>query len=373
YSTYLGGSGFTAATGVAVDSYGDAFIAGWTETRDIPASGAAAQTNAGGVDAFVAKLAPAGNSLVYVTYLGGGLEDRAFGIAADTVGDVAITGVTYSTDWPVLGAAPARLKGYKNAFVARLNPSGNLVFSTCLGGSGSDSGNAVALDSFGNAYVAGVASSTNFPVLSPYQAANRGGQDAFVSKFSAAGALLYSTYLGGSGDDQANGIAVDAFGQAVVTGGSFSTNFPTAGALQPSNHGGEDAFVTRLISSGSALSFSTYLGGSGGTPVNQEQGTAVAIDTSANIYIAGVTSSTDFPVAAAAQSYGGGISDAFAAEIAYTGAALVYSTYLGGNDLDWATGIAVDSSNRAWIGGYTSSTGFPLVLPIQQQLKGDYD
>lgn len=373
YGTYLGGSAFTAATGVAVDNYGDAFITGWTETRDIPATGVLSQTNPGGVDAFVAKLAPAGNSLVYVTYLGGSLEDRAFAIAATATGDAVITGLTYSTDWPVSGAVQAQLNGYENAFVARLNASGSLVFSTYLGGSGSDCGNAIALDSLGSAYVAGSASSTNFPMRSPFQSTNRGGQDAFVSKLSAAGALLYSTYLGGSGNDHANGIAVDAQGQAVVTGGTFSTDFPVVGALQSSNHGGEDAFVTRLYAGGNGLSFSTYLGGSGGTAVDEEQATAVALDASGNVYVAGVTPSTDFPLLSAVQSYGGGMSDAFAAKIVSNGAALAYSTYLGGGDIDWATGIGVDSSNRAWIGGYTASMGFPVVLPIQAQLKGDYD
>lgn len=373
YSTYLGGSGFTAAGGVAVDGSGNAYVAGWTETRDIPASSAASLPNTGSVDVFVAKLSPGGNSLAYVTYLGGSVEDRALGVAADSSGNVVITGETQSNDWPVLGALQSQLRGHQNAFAARLNPSGTLVFSTYLGGSAIDAGNAVALDAFGSAYVAGSTTSTDFPVLSAYLATNRGAQDAFVAKISSGGSLLYSTYLGGSGNDLANGIAVGSDGQAVVTGGTFSTNFPvSAGTLQSSNRGGEDAFVARLYSAGNGISFSTYLGGTDGTPTDQEQGTAVALDASGNIYVAGVTSSADFPLAAAVQSFGGGGSDAFAAKITSAGA-LVYSTYLGGSNLDWATGIAVDSANSVWVGGYSSSSDFPLVLPVQQQLKGDYD
>src|SRR5579872_2772760 len=373
YSTYLGGSGFTAATGIAVDGSGNAYVTGWTETRDIPSHGQLPQSNPDGTDVFVAKLGPAGNSIAYVTYLGGMSDDGAFAIAVDNQGNAVLTGETHSTDWPTLGALQNALAGTENAFAVRLDPSGNVVFSTYLGGSASDSGNAIALDSFGSAYIAGVTSSINFPVLTPYQAANSGGQDAFVAKLSSSGTLLYSTYLGGSGNDQAYGIAVDNQGQAAVTGGTFSTNFPTINALQSSNLGGENAFVEKLYAAGNGLAFSTYLGGSGGTPIHQEQGNAIALDSAGNIHIAGVTSSPDFPSANAFQSSYGGGSDAFVAEIGPSGATLLYSSYLGGGSMDWATGIAIDALNQTWIAGYTSSVDFPQAAPIQAQLNGGFD
>lgn len=370
-STYFGGSGFSSIQGVAADLQGNVYVTGWTETRDLTNPGSRG-TNPTGVDAFVAKIGPAG--LLYLTYLGGTGDDRAWAIAVDSSGNAVVAGQTNSVDFPLLSAAQTTLHGSRNAFVASLNGSGALNFSTYLGGTGSDIGRAVAVDLGRAIYVAGSTASADFPVLGAFQVAAHGGLDGFVTKFSSSGAIQFSTYLGGAADDQINGIAVDSGGSAIVTGGTFSTDFPVANPIQASNHGGQDAFIAKLSPAGNALSYSTYWGGSTGMLGASEEGNAVAVDNAGNAYVAGVTSSLDFPVTAAWQSrYGGGTSDAFALKISSDGRTMTFSTYLGGSALDWASAIAVDPQGQARIGGYTVSQDFPLASPLQAQNGGDYD
>src|SRR6266852_2926104 len=244
-----------------------------------------------------------------------------------------------------------------------------LSYSTYLGGSGDDVGNAIAVDSSGNAYVTGFTGSTNFPTKSPTQSASGGGFDAFVAKLDPTGStLFYSTFLGGSADDAGNAIAVDGSGNAYVTGVTRSTNFPTKNALQSAVGGSGDAFVAKLDPTGSTLIYSTFLGGSA-----QDSGSAIAVDSSGNAYVTGFTRSTNFPTAspfqASCQSCAGSQGNAFVAKLSVAGSALVYSTYLGGSgngtDGDFGNGIAVDASNNAYVTGFTSSPNFPLASPIQ--------
>ena len=373
YATYMGGTGLGAVTDVALDSAGDLYAAGWTEALNFPIVLAEQAANAGGVDAFVVKLNPTGTALLYATYIGGSGDDRAAAIAVDSSGQAYVTGSTASPNFPLLLPVRTTLGGAKTAFVLKLNATGNqLVYSTYLGGSNYDIGTAIAVDAAGSAYVAGDTLSTNFPVLGGVQAASGGGADVFVSKLTAAGALSYSTYLGGAANEHAGGIAVDSSGAAYVAGGTTSTNFPVLGAIQASNHGAQDAFITKLSPSGSALSYSTYLGGS--ATIATEQANGIAVDTSGNAYIAGVTNSLDFPVTAGVlQTQFKGISDAFAAKINPTGSALVYSTYLGGSDLDWGSDIGIDSSGNAYVSGYTSSLDFPQSNAVQAGFGGLYD
>ncbi|MFZ0823455.1 MAG: SBBP repeat-containing protein, partial [Terriglobales bacterium] len=329
--------------------------------------------NAGGYDAFVAKLNPSGSALVYSTYLGGIENDAVLGIAVNSSGNAYVAGWTASTNFPTMNPLQAVYGGgSSNAFVANLNPSGSaLVYSTYLGGSCADSGSGIAVDSSGNAYVTGSTCSTNFPTMNPLQAANAGGYDAFVAEINPSGsALVYSTYLGGSGDDPGTGIAVDGSGNAYVTGQTNSTNFPTMNPLQAANAGGnDDAFVAKLNASGSALIYSTYLGGSGA-----DGGTGIAVDSSDNAYVTGYTASTDFPTMNPLQAaYGGGGYDTFVAEINPSGSALVYSTYLGGSGVDHGSGIAVDSTGNAYVTGYTASTDFPTMNPLQAAYGGGSD
>jgi hypothetical protein len=374
YSTLLGGSGSNAATALAVDLSGAAYVAGYTDSYNFPTASPGQNFNAGGNDAFVAKFNSSGNGLVYCTYVGGSADDRAYGIAVDGSGSAYVTGMTISGNFPVRNALQSHLAGERNAFVLKLNPAGNtLVYSTYLGGNLSDNGNGIAVDAGGDAYVVGDTTSINFPATG-FQKGNHGGMDAFVAKLSADGThLVYSTYLGGAGDDRGAGIAVDANGSARITGSTYSTNFPVANAYQSSNGGGEDAFIARLSADGSSLVFSTYLGGTGGIASYPEAGQGIALDSQGNAYVTGVTSSANFPLLGAVQTSLLGSLDAFVAEVSASGT-LVYSTYLGGSGVGMGNAIAVDSGGNAYVVGYTYSTDLPVTAnALQAANAGDCD
>ena len=264
YSTYLGGASMDAAEGLAVDQAGNVFIAGTTASDDFPVAGALQSANGGGFDAFVAKLDPTGGRLLYSTYLGGLDMDEASAIAVDGSGVATLVGQTFSTNFPTSGAFQGSLAGGLDAFVARLAPLGDqLVYSTYLGGTAADRAGGIALDAAGRALVVGATSSSDFPVLVPYQAAAAGGADAFVTSLAPNGSsLVWSTYLGGSLTDVAHAVALDAFGQPYVVGSTASTDFPLQGPLQTANRGGFDAFLASFGVDGQTVRLSTYLGGS---------------------------------------------------------------------------------------------------------------
>ncbi|MEZ2227324.1 MAG: S8 family serine peptidase [Microcoleus sp.] len=313
YSTFLGGTGTALGTSIAVDSSNNAYVTGPTG-NGFPTTDIASQFNyGGGIDAFITKVDPAGSDLVYSTYFGGSNRDEGQGIAVDNNGNAYVSGITYSTNLPLTNPVQTTNGGGQyDAFISKFTPNGARIYSTYLGGTGNDQGTSIAADSSGNAYIVGTTSSTNFPTLSPIQLNAGGANDAFVSKLSAAGnSLIYSTYLGGSGDDKGDRITVDSAGNAYVTGNTTSTNFPTKNAIQSISGGGQDAFITSINSSGSALVDSTYLGGSG-----NDFGSGIAVDTSGGVYVAGGTASTNFPTANPLQAAnGGGASDAFITKI----------------------------------------------------------
>ncbi|MBF0317718.1 MAG: SBBP repeat-containing protein, partial [Nitrospirae bacterium] len=302
YSTYLGGSGNDSGLGIAIDSAGNAYVTGYAISTNFPTTSPIQATHGGGsYDAFVAKLNPTGNALVYSTYIGGSGYDQGQGIAVDSSGNVYVTGATQSTNFPTVSALQSTHGGGGNdAFVLKLNATGStLVYSSYLGGSGTDNSNynCIAVDSSGNAYITGVTSSTNFPTVSAFQSTSAGGDyDAFVAKLNTTGsALVYSTYLGGSGSDGGQGIAVDSSGNAYISGVTNSTNFPTVSAFQSTYAGGlYDVFVAKFNTTGNTLVYSTYLGGSG-----YDNDLGIAIDSSSNAYVAGLTQSTNFPTVSA--------------------------------------------------------------------------
>ncbi|MGB0015888.1 MAG: SBBP repeat-containing protein, partial [Candidatus Sulfotelmatobacter sp.] len=262
---------------------------------------------------------------VYSTYLGGSSTDAVLAVALDSSDNAYVTGHTSSSSFPTTtGAFQTTLGGLSDAFVTVINTAGSgYVYSTFLGGSSNDVGDGIAVDSSGNAYVTGVTESTNFPLQSPLQATYGGGPtDAFVTKLNPTGsALVYSTFLGGSQSDLGASIAVDGGNNAYVTGQTSSSNFPTVGATQSTPGGGNDAFVSEIDSTGSALAFSTYLGGSLDEDDGGDYG-AIAVDSAgANIYATGNTASTNFPIQAAYQKTNAstaGDTDAFVVKYAQT-------------------------------------------------------
>ena len=374
YSFVVNGNQDSEASAVVSDAQGNLYVAGWTSSVNFPTAGAEQPASGGGNDVFVFKLNSQGNALIYGTFLGGSGDDRAFGLAVDSNGEAVVTGWTQSTNFPTYLPEQAASGGGQDAFVAKLNAAGNgLVFSTYLGGNGSDAGYGVAVDVFGAIHVVGDTLSTNFPTQSAVQYASGGRQDAFFSEFGATGNLLASSYLGGNGDDHGAGVAVDSSGNTYVTGSTYSTNFPTALPFQAHSGGGEDAFVTKIGASGSVLLYSTYLGGSGGMPTAPEGGSAIAVDAQGYAYVAGTTSSTNFPTVNplfGGHSYG---TDAFLTKLDATGGFLVYSTYIGGGSFDYGNAVAVDGGGNAYVAGMTSSWDFPVVNPVQASLAGAFD
>ncbi|MBV8135874.1 MAG: SBBP repeat-containing protein [Deltaproteobacteria bacterium] len=374
YSIYLGGSSVDGGLGVAVDSSGDAYVTGFTDSSDFPTRARSLQTTFGGVrDAFVTKLNSTGSALVYSTYLGGSGYDAGLGVAVDSSGNAYVTGQTNSTDFPTTaGALQASFGGgFFDAFVSKLNNTGSaLVYSTYLGGSNSDVGVGITVDRSSNAYITGETISTDFPTTPGALQALLGGGffDAFVTKLNRTGSsLVYSTYLGGSGLDEGRSVAVSSSGNVYVTGITESKDFPTSlGALQTALGGIEDAFVSKLNSTGSVLVYSTYLGDS-----SFDEGLGIAVDRSGNTYVTGPTSSSDFPTTLGAlQATLGGLGDAFVSKLNSTGSALVYSTYLGGSSADSGFGIAVDPSGNAYVTGSTNSSDFPTTAGALQTTFG---
>jgi hypothetical protein len=371
YSTYLGGSSTDSGTGIAIDSSGNAYVTGQTFSSDFPTQNPYQGTYADDYgDAFIAKLSASGSALMYSTYLGGSGSDYGRGIAVDASGNAYVIGHTASTDFPTQNPYQGANAGSDDAFITKLSSSGStLIYSTYLGGSSTDWGFGIAVDGSGNAYAIGKTDSSNFPTQNPYQGTNAGAFDAFITKLSSSGsALTYSTYLGGSDYEYGWEIAVDGSENAYVMGGTDSSNFPTQNPYQGTNAGSWDVFITKLSSSGTALTYSTYLGGS-----STDWGYGMAVDGSGNAYVTGYTASTNFPTQNPYQGTNAGSDDAFITKLSTSGSALMYSTYLGGSNGDYGNGIAVDGSENAYVVGYTTSTDFPTQNPYQGSNAGSWD
>jgi len=405
YSTYLGGSNQVfgnQGVRIAVDSGGNAYVVGVTSSTDFPTTGGAFQTvnKATGqfpTTTFVTKLNPTGTALVYSTYLGGTGPngDNATGLAIDSSGNAYVVGFTNSTDFPITAGAFQTVNKSTSqfaytGFVTKLNSTGTaLIYSTYLGGTNEDDPSGIAVDSNGSAYVTGNAKSTDFPTTpGAFQTVNNGqgttASNAFITKFNSTGtALVYSTYLGGSGvvggkGDGGSGIAVNSSGNAYVTGTTYSADFPvTPGAFQPTNHkqaaNFSNAFVTKLNSTGTALVYSTYLGGSGQAGGNQGAGdgaTGIALDSADSAFVVGRTYSADFPITTGVvQPVKDGGTDStsiFVTKFNATGTALIYSTYLGRSS-DNSTGIAIDGNGNAYVVGYTYVTNYPTTIGAFQR------
>jgi hypothetical protein len=414
FATYLGGNGVDYTAGVGVDSGFDVIVAGTTSSGDFPTKGSIAPFQAtpvsGGKHVFVSKLDPTGKILLYSTYLSGSGVDIASGLALDAGSNAYVTGTTTSTEQETgfpstLGAIQTAPKATNQFFFTKVDPntagSGSVPYSTYIGGSnpsnGVTVGGGVAVDSTSNAYITGGTNFIDMPLLNAYQVTNKGGLDAFLTKINPAGVtgtqLLYSTYLGGSGDDVGYGVAVDSAPNAYVVGSTTSTDFNGAAigtvALQGSNGGGTDAFLAKFgilctlstCTTPLPLDYFTYLGGSGTDVAN-----AVTIDNSQGAQIVGWTNSANFPIVGnpLQSTFGGGPSDAFFARVdtlatcspitTPTCALTSSSGFFGGTGADFGTSVALDQQGSTYLTGETASaTGFPLRSPFQGALSGPSD
>jgi hypothetical protein len=368
-STYLGGNGTDEGSSIAVDAAGNIYVGGFTDSSNFPLVNAAQPGFGGGQqDGFVAKFTPSG-ALVYSTYIGGSGQDNCTGIAVDGAGNAYVTGFTNSTDFPTRNALQTTNRGLFDGFVAKLDRAGSLIYSTYLGGGLGDHGSSISVDSSDNIYVAGITTSPDFPLANALQTAHGGTADAFVAKLNASGTrLVYSTYMGGAGIDGASSLAVDPSGSAFVTGVTTSPNFPTNRPLQTRIGGLFDAFVAKLNASGGQMIYSTYLGGGG-----EDRALRIGLDNQGNGYITGDTNSANFPTVNAAQATSGGGPDAFVTKISAAGESLIYSTYLGGSLIDGGTAIAVDGAGQAVVTGFTGSANFPTTASANPIFGGGYD
>ena len=368
YSTYLGGSSTDLGMSVAVDKSNNLYVTGSTQSSNFPNLNALNVALRGIQNVFVTKLNANGNALIYSTYLGGTGTDQGNGIVADATGNAYLVGTTNSKNIPLAGTPlQSQLNGVQNAFVMKLNPSGSaLTYSTYLGGNGSDSGNGIAIDATGNAYVAGQTGSTNFPVAGAIQGTLGGFNNGFISKMKPDGTgLLYSTYLGGNASDLISAIALDSNRNAYVTGQTTSPNFPAVSAIQAALAGPANAFVSEIKSDGSGLVFSTFLGGSG-----NDQGSGIAVDSNGAAYVAGATTSTNFPGGTPLQAALKGDQNGFVSKLSASGASLAFSTYLGGSNGDRALAVAVNSTGTVYVTGQTRSNDFPTFHPFEASLDG---
>jgi hypothetical protein len=353
YSTFFGGTGGTfgdQAYAIIADADENIYVAGKAASTNFPVQNGQPTNN----DLFVLKMAPDGTPL-YVTVIGGNSSDSGEGIAVDGSGQVVVTGYTDSTNFPTVNPIHGD-RPFRDGVVAKLDASGVIVYSTYLGGNNAfDYAESVGLDPAGNAYVTGSTQSSDFPVLNAFQPVLK-AQDVFVVKIDPTGNLLYGTYLGGTGADGAESIAVDANGSFYVTGSTVSGNFPRvqSGTLKSSN---EDVFVTQFAPDGASLVYSRFIGGN-----SNERAYAITLDGQGGVFVGGRTDSTNFPVAMPLQTDQPG-SDAFLTRLA-PGGAIQFSTYLAGNGFERVLGLAV-RDDRLYVTGQTFSTDFPILDAFQ--------
>jgi hypothetical protein len=406
YSTYLGGSLDEVANGIAVDTFGQAYVVGTTHSSDFPVTPNAFNPSCGGDDAcgatwnpeskivsnaFVTKLNTQGSGLLYSSYLGYYENVIGQAIAVDANQVVYVSGQVGPNITPTVPIVPPNVPpppfisaalaanavqgtigGEDDAYLAKISATGSsILYLTYIGGGNEDFAFGLTIDGNANAYVAGLTYSPNFPTTSnAFQTAYGGAGDAFVTKVNTnGGPFVYSTLVGGSGLDQGNGIAVDVNGNAYVAG---ETSSPGLSSLRA--YGGQgDGFVAKFnpsLTGAASLVYLTYLGGSMADSAN-----AIALDSNLNVYVTGSTVSADFPSVGAVfqPTYGGGNSDAFVTKIDPSGANIIYSSFLGGSNSDVGYGIAVDTDDSAYVAGQTCSLDFPLANPEQKSSGGNCD
>ncbi len=382
FSTYLGGDLPNVGMDMAIDGAGNTYVAGYTSSLNFPTTaGAWDETfnDLGYSDVFVTKMNAAGTGLIYSTYIGGGYWDFGKGIAVDGSGNVYVTGSTESDNFPITaGAYDTGHNGSSDIFVTKLNPTGSgLVYSTYIGSGGWDEGECLRIDGGGNAYIAGTAGYSNFPTTTgAFDTTHNGGFDVVLVKLDPTGSsLIYSTFLGGTNNDQAYGVVIDGAGNAYITGQAGSDNFPTTLGAYDTTYNDTvgtygDVFISKLDAAGAILLYSTYLGGN-----YFDYGRGIAIDGGGNAFVTGYTASDDFPTTPGVHdtSFNNG-TDVFVTKINSIGSKLLYSTYLGGSGVDEGYGIVVDGLGLVHVIGDTDSTDFPTTFgAFDKSHNGDDD
>ncbi|KAF1074375.1 SBBP repeat-containing protein [Methanogenium sp. MK-MG] len=371
YSTYLGGSAGGYNPRIAVDSSGSAFLTGKTSSADFPTTpGAYSRTGSGVQDIFVTKIDPSGSSLVYSTLIGGSIGDGGAAIAVDEEGNAFVAGTTYSSDFPTTTSAfQQKQQGSGDAFVLKLHPEGtDLIYSTRLGGTGNDEATGIVLFSDGAVIVTGTTGSDDFPATAGSCCQHRtGGTDLFAAKISPSGSdLLFATYIGGSGDDEAVGCARCPDGSIAIAGKTRSSDFPaTDAAFQQKNSGTTNGFVARLNSTGSGITVATLLGGTGSDGIR-----GIAVDADGDVYVTGVACSPDFPTTDGAyQQTSVKESSAFVARLNAPLTTLLYATFLGDGTHSTGTDIAAAGNGMIWMTGKTMDATFPTTPDAQFKNK----
>ncbi|MBN1212774.1 MAG: SBBP repeat-containing protein [candidate division Zixibacteria bacterium] len=360
FGTYLGGSDPEEGYGMAVDAAGACYVTGSTYSLDFPLEAPFQDTNLAEYDIFLTKLSATGDELLFSTYLGGEADDWAFDIALDASENIYLTGRTHSADFPLYNPYQAVFDGV-DVFVTKLTGAGDaLIFSTYLGGSGFDQALGIAVDDSDFVYLAGETVSNDFPLVDAYQT-DQAKTDAFVTKLDTlGGSLVFSTYLGGEETDIACDIAVDDQYRACVTGYTESFVFPISNPIQNKNAGEYDVFVSRFTISGDSLLYSTFLGND-----NSDFGYAIAVDTAGYVCVSGKTNSPGFRNVGAFQTTLAGGYDAFVTRFNPTGSQFVFSSFLGGSGDDAAFDLVLDDGGFVYITGQTGSSDFPVIDPFQ--------
>ncbi|HLP46170.1 MAG TPA: SBBP repeat-containing protein, partial [Candidatus Kapabacteria bacterium] len=368
FSTYLGGNSWEKLNKIVLHN-GSIYATGYTDSANFPTMNAIQDTMAGSSDAFITKYSADGSSLVYSTYLGGSSFEGAQAIDVDNNGNVYITGFTDSSDFPTVSPYQNTLAGSSDAFITKISADGSsLLYSTYLGGSNADEASDIFVNSSSEIYVAGKTFSSNFPLQNALESnfnggSNSGNLDAFITKLSASGSsLIFSTYLGGSGDDNAKSLDIDNYGNIYAGGCTYSSDFPVYNGYQMfiGSQNYSDGFLTKITPDGSALTFSTYLGGDSTDEISD-----VDTDTT-GIYVTGETWSYYFPTTANAyQTTMPGDAAAFISKFNLSGSSLFYSSFLGGSGTTRANGIVANPDGSAYIVGSTNSSNFPQVNPVQ--------
>ncbi len=371
FSTFIGGSASDEGHSIVLDGQNNIVIAGHTSSPNFPVVNGAQAKIGGNQDAFVLKLNNSGTAILYSTFLGGDLDDRALGVVLDTAGATYVTGMASSRNFPTSNPFQGTNGGgLSDVFVAKLNSNGAIVYSTYVGGIGHDHAYSIAVDGEANAYVVGFTTSVNFPTKAPIiEFFNGGADDAFVFKLNPAGnAMVYSTFFGGGGSEAAVRVAVDSAGSAHVAGLTSSPNFPLKNAIQSLYFENSDAFVVKFTPDASDVVYSTFLGGFG-----TEGASGIALDAAGNTYVSGFTTSFDFPAVNSVQAFLSSDRDAFVTKLMPDGQKILYSTYLGGFGIDGAVGLTATPSGDVFVTGFTTSGDFPISNAFQAENAGGQD